>query len=612
MTGYHTTSSPNTSFNFSVPSYSINDQEEVSPLFLEIDIAITFLVAAIGTCANLAVIGIFIKFKSVRNVNSTCACLLSAGDLLRSSIIMLTKTYTLVSNTELHGIYCLFTGFISSFTFVYSPMLLAVIALCRYLAISKYAQLDYIMSKKFVWRVCSLIFIVSVLFSSLPLWGVGNYEYSKHHGVCFTDWKPDNRVFRSLFYTISVGFTFPFLIFCYVQIFRTIHHHEKEFAKSGRRYRRKDSGDDAEIGAKKRQSSGKNEELGQNKKIEVKNSEEIQIHKLPKHLEETSKKGERTKSAAESLTGSTQMFLRKNTKKISQESKRRTQTVNSSPFKSLKSNCNHIFNSCPQINIISDSIASSCRKCVDQGWDSIPFDTLIDTHISANIGRPRSKTECLSFTSRENGLKDEHKRSRSKTVCGSQNISLNVKVEERHDHIRRCNSVNSLASVSTKIDFKPSLLNESGANLDQSIETVISCESHTKQDTPTKPTITDNICCENRCDCNLEIRIDSQITVKRRRYSLPTLSAREYHVTKVMCLIVVAYMVCWAPAAVVNFIELACPGAVQAEWKSAIVTLVEFKCLADPLIYGLGARGYRRAFQAFFRRICCQCFSHFV
>lgn len=70
----------------------------------------------------------------------------------------------------------------------------------------------------------------------------------------------------------------------------------------------------------------------------------------------------------------------------------------------------------------------------------------------------------------------------------------------------------------------------------------------------------------------------------------------EVEVTKVMFAIVVAYVVCWIPAAVVNILNLSKVVAIPGDVLLLIVTLVDLKVCLNPLIYGIGSKQFRNAF----------------
>ena len=77
---------------------------------------------------------------------------------------------------------------------------------------------------------------------------------------------------------------------------------------------------------------------------------------------------------------------------------------------------------------------------------------------------------------------------------------------------------------------------------------------------------------------------------KRRRSDV------ELEVTKVMFAIVVAYIVCWFPAMVVNILNLSKAVPIPGDVLLLIVTLVDLKVCLNPLIYGIGSRQFRKAF----------------
>ena len=70
----------------------------------------------------------------------------------------------------------------------------------------------------------------------------------------------------------------------------------------------------------------------------------------------------------------------------------------------------------------------------------------------------------------------------------------------------------------------------------------------------------------------------------------------ELEVTRVMFAIVVAYIICWMPAAFVNILNLSKVVAIPGDVLLLIVTLVDLKVCANPMIYGIGSKQFRNAF----------------
>ena len=193
------------------------------------------IIASVAILGNLMIIIIFVRFKELRNVNNAAITVLSLNDFFRGSIVMVAKIYNqvrfsaYVTRPDLDEPICTLTAMISAFTFVFSPMVLALIALIRYLLIVPW-NIGYIefTKTKFIIAISILCAIASVI-ASLPIMGVGRYRYSQSHGVCFTDWCDDQKTFRTIFYIVVIGVALPIVLICYTMLLLALRKHKKGF-----------------------------------------------------------------------------------------------------------------------------------------------------------------------------------------------------------------------------------------------------------------------------------------------------------------------------------------------------------------------------------------------
>ncbi|XP_057292509.1 melanopsin-like [Hydractinia symbiolongicarpus] len=194
---------------------------------------VSFFLVLIVIFGNLSIIVIYVKFKKVRDMNNTAVTLLSFGDFLRGTIVMPTKIFNqLTLANSLAEPLCQLTALTSAFSFVFNPMVLAMIAIIRYCKISPNVSRTFLITERRFNIACFIIFMISIAFACLPTWGVGIYDYSIYHGVCFTDWSPENRVFRTIFYSIVVGLAFPILTTCYTLLFVELRRHKNNVLSS--------------------------------------------------------------------------------------------------------------------------------------------------------------------------------------------------------------------------------------------------------------------------------------------------------------------------------------------------------------------------------------------
>lgn len=204
----------------------VNACDGVSDAVYFVNATITLILSALAVIGNTFIVLVFTLNKKVRNINNRVVILLAISDLMRASVVMITKTvdhYT--RNKVLPEPWCGITACTSAFTFFFNPMILAMIAIVRYFIIVPWSTRAIFLTKKKIKRSLLFIFVVSVVFTLLPYFGVGRYEYSIYHGVCFANWAPYNIVYRSIFYIVVVGIAFPVLTWCYARLFLLLKRH---------------------------------------------------------------------------------------------------------------------------------------------------------------------------------------------------------------------------------------------------------------------------------------------------------------------------------------------------------------------------------------------------
>ena len=204
-------------------NYSESSLETVS----YVNATVTLILAFGAIFANFVILVIYYKNKDVRNMNNVIVTFLSMCDLIRGVVIMLIKTYnhyTLAAN--LIEPLCTITAVTSAFTFVFNPLLLALIAVVRYLKIVPWNIPLLSLTFKKIYICLFSLAIIAVVFAILPFFGVGVYAYSNSHGVCFTNWESENREFRIVFYSVVVGVAFPVLTLCYTKLYFVLRQHK--------------------------------------------------------------------------------------------------------------------------------------------------------------------------------------------------------------------------------------------------------------------------------------------------------------------------------------------------------------------------------------------------
>ena len=204
---------------------------------LYINVGVSSIIAFIAVFGNFLIIIMFIRFKELRSLNNAAITILSLSDFSRGCIVMTAKLYNQIrfadsaTNPVLDEPICTITAFICGFTFVFSPMILALIAVIRYYVIVPWNFGKRLLTKTRFTVVVLVLFSAAAIFATLPIMGIGKFRYSQSHGVCFTDWCDDNRTFRTVFYIINIGVVFPILTCCYAMLFFALHKHNKDLSR---------------------------------------------------------------------------------------------------------------------------------------------------------------------------------------------------------------------------------------------------------------------------------------------------------------------------------------------------------------------------------------------
>ena len=200
---------------------------------IAINVAFTVIMATTGSLGNLLLILSFIREKSLWSVNNIFILQFAISDFVKTTVILTSKAYNQAKGTtEITSAFCPIGGMITTIGFTQPVLALAAIALVRYFRVCKpWAYKKVFTMKRAKWY-CVGIFTATFVFSLFPFFGVGTYAYSKYHGVCFTDWRPSNTVFRSIMYVYTIGIPYPILIFCYLMIFKTLRQHGMNISAS--------------------------------------------------------------------------------------------------------------------------------------------------------------------------------------------------------------------------------------------------------------------------------------------------------------------------------------------------------------------------------------------
>ena len=199
----------------------------------QLNATLSLVLCVFNIAGNSIISMVYIRFKKLRNMNNTTITMLSICDITRGVFIMLIKTYNHYTlATDLIEPLCSITAATSAFTFVFNPLLLALIAFIRYSKIIPWSKNKHELTKSRCKLVSLGLVLLALCFSILPWLGVGKYEYSKPHGVCFAKWNKENYEFRIIFYCIVIGMAFPILSLSYTKLYLVIRKHRKNLLET--------------------------------------------------------------------------------------------------------------------------------------------------------------------------------------------------------------------------------------------------------------------------------------------------------------------------------------------------------------------------------------------
>ena len=205
-----------------------------------INVAASGIIAFFAIFGNMIIITIFLKFRELQNLNNAAITVLALSDFSRGVIVMTTKIYNQIRYAgvviitgwpKLGEPLCTLTAIVCGFTFVFSPMILALIAVIRYLILlPQNVRRNKMTVRKLIISV-GVLFSIALLFATLPLMNIGTYQYSQSHGVCFTNWCNYNSTFRTIFYILVMGISWPILTVCYAALYIALRKYNNGFIR---------------------------------------------------------------------------------------------------------------------------------------------------------------------------------------------------------------------------------------------------------------------------------------------------------------------------------------------------------------------------------------------
>ena len=145
-----------------------------------------------STCSialNSVIPYLIYKDRTLRNsfnatiANASIADILVSLNILTSTIQQLLRNGDTVSST-----WCNITGYINLISFVASVMSLAAVSIVRYILVCQRHLYPQYFTKRGTFIYLLMVWIVSGVLSSPPLFGWGEFSYHTGKSVCFTNW----------------------------------------------------------------------------------------------------------------------------------------------------------------------------------------------------------------------------------------------------------------------------------------------------------------------------------------------------------------------------------------------------------------------------------------
>ena len=187
---------------------------------------VSALISFGGIVGNLLIIASFYAKKSLRNVNNIFLVQLACIDFTKAVFILIPKVYTQLSwQCKISAGYCPISGFISTLSFIHSALLLAAIAVVRYVKMVHTSSFDAVFATRNLICYCLFLAIQTVTLGIVPFLGAAEYKYSPYHGVCFTNWSSKNKGFRITFYVYTIGICYVAILLSYTRIYIKLRAH---------------------------------------------------------------------------------------------------------------------------------------------------------------------------------------------------------------------------------------------------------------------------------------------------------------------------------------------------------------------------------------------------
>ncbi|KAH3787301.1 alpha-1A adrenergic receptor-like [Dreissena polymorpha] len=190
------------------------------PLFAKITITLMIIVSIVVTVGNSLVIAAIVKFERLRDITGVFIANLAIADLIIGASLPFQIVFFFYPSLEANKYSCLLRYLVISFACNASIYSLVCTVLDRYIAIIYPLHYYEIMTKRVAYIMVGLIWTVDVIFQSIPLFVVNDYDQSPFclYEVVMDKW------YRCA--NLVHGIVLAFIMFMlYMNIFLIVHKH---------------------------------------------------------------------------------------------------------------------------------------------------------------------------------------------------------------------------------------------------------------------------------------------------------------------------------------------------------------------------------------------------
>ena len=200
-------------------------QDRVTRSRAEISLEVTFatLVCLTSVIGNVLVVYVVNKYSEMQTITNILIRNLALTDIIMATLNMpfwITSLYA--GKWNLSQEWCEVSATVHHTIVMASLLTMCLIALNRYMKVVKRSlYIKFFPSKRAAWLYCALVWLVSVLFATPPLYGWGKMKFDSDFFVCTFNWKQGHVSFvivlSGFFYVTMFA-----IFYTYWKIYQTV------------------------------------------------------------------------------------------------------------------------------------------------------------------------------------------------------------------------------------------------------------------------------------------------------------------------------------------------------------------------------------------------------